>query len=120
MNFPVVSGIKAFVATFKNSYPGQKAHIITGFVKRKEHQKIFNLLAPISKQYVLVPLSTHRGTDIGELVRTLDWQEVPLKRYGRLKTAYTKLLNSVAQDDIIVVIGSHFLVGEFLSKIGTK
>ncbi|MEA3297700.1 MAG: folylpolyglutamate synthase/dihydrofolate synthase family protein, partial [candidate division Zixibacteria bacterium] len=37
-----VSGVRALVDSFKIRFPGRRACIITGFVKRKSHQLIFN------------------------------------------------------------------------------
>ena len=39
-----VTGVRAFVESFKLIYPNKKAYILTGFVKRKEHQKMFDKL----------------------------------------------------------------------------
>lgn len=115
-----LAGIKAFVETFLLLYPHKKAHIITGFVKRKEHKKIFNNLSKIAASYALVPLNNKRSTDLNELIIQIDFKKVPYKKFGSLKTAYSKLMKSVSPDDIIIIIGSHFLVGEFMDKYNVK
>lgn len=114
------AGVAAFVDTFKILFPEKRAHIITGFVKRKEHQKMFDLLSEITEQYALVPLATKRSTEISELIREIDWKERPLKRFGSLNSAYNWVRNRTDRDDIIVVIGSHYLVGEFFEKFGIR
>lgn len=110
------AGMVAFIDSFKKKFPDKKAHILTGFVKRKEHQKLFNSLSEIAVDYSLVPLSTKRSTDLNELIGQINFRGIPYKKYGSLRTAYTKLLKTVADDDIIVIIGSHYLVGEFITK----
>jgi len=110
------AGVRAFVDSFKLKYPGRKARLITGFVKRKPHQAIFNALSEITDEYFLVPLNTRRSTDIGELLREINWRNITVKKYGNLDRAYLKVLNSARPDDIINIIGSHFLVGEYLKK----
>lgn len=107
------TGVTSFVESFKKKFPGQKAYIITGFVKRKEHQKMFNALAQIARMYALVPLSTKRTTDINELIQTLDFKKVPYKKFGKLDTAYGNMLKTCTPDDILIILGSHYLVGEF-------
>jgi dihydrofolate synthase/folylpolyglutamate synthase len=114
------AGIKAFVDSFKLLYPNKKAYIITGFVKRKEHQKIFNYLSEIAHSYSLVPLSTRRSTDIKELIDKIDFKNIPYKKYNSLEKAYSKLLKMSQFDDIIIIIGSHYLVGEFFGKYHIK
>ncbi len=111
-------GMAAFVETFQARFPGRRAHVLTGFVKRKEHQKMFDSLARIADDYTLVPLSTKRTVDVVQLCREIKWRGVPMRRYGTLKTAWKRLSESCDRDDIITVIGSHYLVGEFFQKFG--
>ncbi|RKX29208.1 MAG: hypothetical protein DRP47_02310 [Candidatus Zixiibacteriota bacterium] len=113
-----VGGVTAFVDAFKNRFPDCRAHLITGFVKRKEHQKMFDLLGTIADRFHLVPLATRRSVDLGEMCNNIDWRGVPITRYGSLRTAYRRVLKSCQDDDIIAVVGSHFLVGEFFDKLG--
>lgn len=113
-------GVRAFVEAFKARFPHRKAAILTGFVKRKEHQKIFDLLRPIADSYSLVPLKTHRSTNLRELMTMIDFHDVPAKRRGSLQSAYRNLLKNCTSEDVIAVIGSHFLVGEFLQKFPVR
>lgn len=112
------SGVAAFVESFQVRFPRKKAYVIAGFVKRKEHQVMFDLLASIAQQFAVVPLKTKRSADLKELFAAIDWRSVPAQRYGSLSTAYRRLLKTCRVDDTIVVIGSHFLVGEFFAKFG--
>ena len=114
------TGVSSFVEAFKALFPGRKARVITGFVKRKEHQKMFDSLSEIADSYALVPLSTGRSANMKELADRLKWRDVPYKRYGTLKTAYRKTLGNSSSDDIVVILGSHFLVGEFFEKYKVK
>ena len=111
-----VEGIDAFVKSYQIIFGEQKAEIITGFVKRKEHQKIFDKLGRIAKKINLVPLSTRRSVDLDEMVKNIRWQKSKIKKYATLKTAYKNCLKNNFSDDIIIIIGSHYLVGEFLEK----
>ena len=111
-------GVEAFVDSFQRKFPGQEAKILVGFVKRKPHQKMFDSLSQIAEQYAIVPLNTHRTTDIPALIASLRWRGVPHTRYGSVRTAFKKLMQTAAPDDIIVVIGSHYLLGEFLTLNG--
>lgn len=113
-------GMESFVDTFERLFPGQKAAVIVGFVKRKPHQQMFNSLSRIASSYALVPLQTKRSIDMKEMERTLNWRGIERRRFGSVRTAYRRVLKNSASDDIIVVIGSHYLVGEFLTMIGWK
>ena len=111
-----VEGVESFVKSFKIKYPNRKAYVLTGFVKRKEHQKMFNLLSQISAYYALVPLSTKRTTNVADMIKNIDFKSVPIKQFGKLSSGYNAILKMTNRDDIIIVIGSHYLVGEFFER----
>ncbi len=114
------SGVESFAETFQLVFPGQKAKIITGFVKRKEHQKMFDSLSRIAEGYALVPLKSGRSTNLDELSKSINWRGIPYVKYGSLKTAYSKTLGNSSPEDVVVIVGSHFLVGEFFEKYRVK
>jgi dihydrofolate synthase/folylpolyglutamate synthase len=115
-----LGGVTAFAESFLRRYPGQKAFVITGLVKRKQHQKMFDQLARVASSYSLVPLKTKRSTDLEELLHQIRFRGVTVRKFGSLRTAYNKLLKSCGPNDIISIIGSHYLVGEFLSLNGHR
>ncbi|UCG63110.1 MAG: bifunctional folylpolyglutamate synthase/dihydrofolate synthase [Candidatus Zixiibacteriota bacterium] len=114
------AGIESFVDTIQKTFPGRKAKVITGFVKRKQHQKMFNSLSRIAESYALVPLRSGRSSNLGELIDRIDFRGVPLRRYGSLRGAYSKTLRNCDPRDVVAIIGSHFLVGEFFEKYQVK
>jgi len=114
-----VGGVTAFVEAFKARFPGRRTRVLTGFVKRKEHQQMFDLLAQVAQDYSIVPLATRRSVELDDLFAATNFRSVSVKRYGSLRTAYRHLSESSDPDDIVTVIGSHFLVGEFFEKYGS-
>jgi dihydrofolate synthase/folylpolyglutamate synthase len=110
------AGVAAFVETFKNRFKGRKAYIITGFVKRKQHREMFSLLSQIALEFHLVPLKTKRSVDMNELISMVNFADVPLFPERGLRSTYNRLLKKCGNDDIIIIAGSHYLVGEFLEK----
>jgi len=112
------AGVKAFVESFRLVFTGRKATVITGFVKRKEHQKMLDALSEIAREYLVVPLRSRRGADVKALMAEINWREIPRRSIGSLTTACRRVRKSCQSDDIIVVIGSHFLVGEYMDKTG--
>lgn len=110
------AGVAAFVETFKTRFKGRKAHIIAGFVQRKPHRKMFGLLSQIACEFHLVPLKTRRRVDIDELIGRVGFVGLPVYRARGLGSAVNRLLKTCRPDDIIIVAGSHYLVGEYLEK----
>ncbi len=113
-------GIRAFVESFKLYFPDRQAQLVTGFVRKKNHQVMFDQLSKIAAGYALVPLRTRRSVDLNELIKTVDFREIPARKFGSLAAAVNYLTKKAGSDDIICVIGSHYLVGEFLEKFGEK
>jgi dihydrofolate synthase/folylpolyglutamate synthase len=111
-------GAEAFARTFEVIYPGRKCRALVGFVKRKDHQGMIDALAPIVETFHLAPLPTKRTIDVAELIEQLDWRGVPVIRSAGVESGFRKLLKSTDPDDIIAIIGSHYLVGAFLAKHG--
>lgn len=110
------AGAAAFAETFKYRYPGTKAPIIAGFVQKKEHQKMLDALSAVASEYHLVRLKSHRSIDLDETIRSVDFRGIPVRTYRTLGAALTALVKQTDSDDIIPVIGSHYLVGEFLGR----
>jgi dihydrofolate synthase/folylpolyglutamate synthase len=115
-----VGGVQAFVESFQNRFPEKKSLIITGFVKKKEHQKMFDALSSIAGEYALVPLKSQRSMPLDELMEQMNWRSIKVRKFSSLEAAYKKLLKQTTSDDIISVIGSHYLVGEFFGKFNVK
>lgn len=115
-----VTGVEAYVESFKSKFPGRKTKIITGVVKRKEHQEMFDLLSEIAEIYYLVPLKSKRTADLRELTENINWKNIPVKRVSALEIARKSVLSLAKFDDIISVIGSHYLVGEYFKKYKIK
>ena len=111
-----VGGIRAFADSFQKRFPGKKGRFVIGLVQKKEHQKIFDTLSAIAADFRLVKLKTRRSADPEELLETIDWRGVPACKVGSLDVAIRSLTKHPTPDDIIVVIGSHYLAGEFLEK----
>jgi dihydrofolate synthase / folylpolyglutamate synthase len=110
------AGAAAFADTFRKVFPGKKGALVFGVVQRKDHQAMIDSLAPISSEFTLLPLKTRRSMPPKELIAQRDFRGVPVHRIADLGTGYRRLLRRSSSDDILVVAGSHYLVGEFLRK----
>jgi len=113
-------GAEAFAASYKRRFPKHRPPIIIGLVKRKDHQTMFDTFWQIGRRYMLVNMKTHRSVSPKEMVETIDFKGLPVWKCKDLETAIKQLLPAIDNDDIVAVIGSHYLVGEFLQKYGKR
>ena len=112
------SGVEAFVRTCRTRFPGRRMPIVIGVVRKKEHQEMFDAFSSIAREYALTPLKTHRSVSPAELQRTIDWRGIPVRRFGSLRKACDTVVKNASNDDIILIVGSHYLVGEYLKTYG--
>ncbi len=110
------AGARAFAQTFSRLYPGRKVPMIVGFVQKKEHQLMFDALSAIASEYWLVPLSTHRSVPIRDFLQNIDFRGLTVHSCGSLSEAFGTLVKPAGRRDIIPVVGSHYLVGEYLGR----
>jgi len=113
-------GIRAFAESFKIRFPNRRGRFLCGFVQKKNHQSIFDTLNKIAEEFALAPLRTKRTAEPKELAKVIDFREKPVKCFGSLGAGLSYLTKKADFDDIICVVGSHYLVGEFLEKFGAK
>jgi folylpolyglutamate synthase/dihydropteroate synthase len=80
---------------------------------------MITMLGQIAAEFYLVPLATHRSTDLSELMATIDFGPTPVRRCGSLRGALHLVKREARHyhDPIIVIVGSHYLVGEYLKRI---
>ena len=81
---------------------------------------MFDALSLIAGEYALVPLKSQRSMPLDELMEQMNWRGIKVRKFSSLEAAYKKLLKQTTSDDIISVIGSHYLVGEFFGKFNVK
>lgn len=107
-------GARAFIETYKHRFPTHRPPIIVGIVKHKDYQGMFDHFWEIARRYMLVRMKTRRSSSTAELAQTVDFKGIPIWRCSSLESAYRQVLEAVDSDDIIAMVGSHYLVGEFL------
>lgn len=110
------AGVKATVETFRDMYPGRKAHLVMGFVRFKNLKEIVTTLEKIALSVQVCQLKTYRSTPPEEIASHFSGK-VPVEISQSLVESARKVINNARPDDIVVICGSHFAVGEFMAEM---
>ncbi len=109
-------GSAAFAETWRRRFGlTPTGLLILGLVKRKDHQRIITSLAPCFREVILAPAATRRSLSPEELQGYGEWEETPVSTAGSLRTAWRRASRRRISGEPIAVVGSHYLVGEWLS-----
>lgn len=88
-------------------------HIITGVVKDKDLDGILELLPEYAKYY-FTQASTPRALDADILKKRAEAYKLSGTAYPVLNDAIKTALNAYSENDLILILGSNFVVGEAL------
>ena len=110
------AGVKAMSQCFKKQFPGRKADIIFGSVRNKNLEKTIKYLVSIANTIEIVKLKTNRGVEPKEIVSLLKKNKFIATASESVDFSAKKLINSANSDDIIIICGSHFIIGEYLEN----
>lgn len=86
-------------------------HIVTGFVKDKEVGKVLSLF-PKTAHYYFTQANIPRALDFDSLMQMAKRHHLDGKVYDNVNAALKDAKAKAAKDDLIIVCGSVFLVGE--------
>ncbi|MEW5925504.1 MAG: folylpolyglutamate synthase/dihydrofolate synthase family protein [Candidatus Zixiibacteriota bacterium] len=109
------AGVKAMAGCFKALYPGRKADVVIGFVKNKDLGQSIKHIRPITARAEVVRLNTHRTADPEEVASYFP-KTGSVNISESVVESTRKLLDSAGRDDIIIICGSHYAVGDFLAN----
>ncbi|MCP4702996.1 MAG: bifunctional folylpolyglutamate synthase/dihydrofolate synthase [candidate division Zixibacteria bacterium] len=110
------AGIKAMMECFKKQFPGQKADVIFGSVRNKNIEKTIKYIIQIAKTVEIAQLKTNRGVEPKDIVSIFKKNKFVATTSESVYSSARKIIGLAKSDDIIIICGSHFIVGEFLES----
>lgn len=110
------SGIRAAVETFRERYPEALATIVVGLVKNKRQESVLAGLKIIAKEFIATRLPTRRTLEPEELSSSLKGFAGQVSIVRSPRRAFARALRRLGPGEITLIIGSHYLVGEFLKN----
>jgi dihydrofolate synthase / folylpolyglutamate synthase len=105
-------GVKALVDAVKESYAGKKVKLLFASMEDKDWRLMLGLLAGITNEAVLTRVKMERSADPLQLTSYLTDKLVPHRVIEDSRVALRSLVDSAAPDEIVLVAGSLYLLGE--------
>ncbi|HLP18145.1 MAG TPA: folylpolyglutamate synthase/dihydrofolate synthase family protein [Bacteroidota bacterium] len=87
-------------------------HIIFGVMKDKDFDPMIQALAALQPKFYAVEASIARSLPAGDLCRALIDAGCDAEAYGTIRSALASAVAHAHADDIILITGSHYVVGE--------
>jgi folylpolyglutamate synthase/dihydropteroate synthase len=92
---------------------GKKPFVVAGFAKDKDIHSIFSILKEFASGFIATQADNHRAINANDLAGEA------LKYFGDVAgvTDIVKAVDLAAgESELVLLTGSHYVVGEFLSK----
>jgi len=104
-------GIKALVEALNEFRGGKKVKLLFASMADKDWRLMLDMLVPVVHEFVLTRVNIERSADPQELANYLGGK-VPYRITQDSSAALDALLNGASANDILVVAGSLYLLGE--------
>jgi dihydrofolate synthase/folylpolyglutamate synthase len=110
-------GFAALADTLRRHYPGRKFDFLIGMVEKKKGHDCLKTISPLAQSISMAPLKTVRSDDPYFLISRLNVARDNIRLFPSPIEAYKDLLENSVPSDILIIAGSHFIVGDLASII---
>lgn len=104
-------GIRQVMEQLNNDHPFSRYHFVVGFVKDKDISGLLDQF-PADSNYYFTNAHIPRALPHMELKKMANEAGLPGESYDSVNEAISKAKSNAAQDDVIVVCGSFYILGE--------
>ncbi|MEE9442268.1 MAG: folylpolyglutamate synthase/dihydrofolate synthase family protein [candidate division Zixibacteria bacterium] len=105
-------GFAALSDTLRMHFPGQKFHFLIGMVEKKHGDACLRMIEPLAKSISTARIKNPRRDDPYFLTSRLNYQKSHVRIYPDIPYAFQDLYKNCSQTDILIIAGSHFIMGE--------
>ena len=102
---------------FQTYLKERKIWAIIGLAKDKDYKKIADIVSGHVSQIGIVDQFSERALPASLLKEAFNGKISNIDLFHDITEAYRNFYNRVSRNDVILITGSHYLVGEFLKKI---
>ena len=109
-------GVKALVETIEEFQQGKNVKFLFASMEDKDWRLMLDTLATVADEMVLTRVDMERSADPQQLAKHLP-QQIPHRVIEDSRTAFRTLFEAARSDEVIVVAGSLYLLGEIRPTI---
>ncbi|HXK50578.1 MAG TPA: folylpolyglutamate synthase/dihydrofolate synthase family protein [Clostridiales bacterium] len=115
-----MQGLRALKKELEN--PGRgKIHLIFGTVRDKDHEKIISMVSGFDARKYFTQADNKRALDVETLKNIKNLKiDIDTGFFKDPAEAYSEAVKNYCGGDMIVITGSHYLIGDMLDKINLK
>ncbi len=110
-------GFEYVLNFLRDQFPERPVKILLGLAKDKDYQSIADILVEYSRDIGLIRHFSDRGLPVEALKKAFSGSKVILTIYETIEDGYRKQNDQINPGEILLIVGSHYLAGEFLQKI---
>ena len=107
------TGAKALVATMRSLFPGRRVIVVFGMVRGHDTEAVARVLAPLADKVYVTAADSPRAVDPSVIQKYVSGDiVVPVAE------AVVKAINEAGEEDVVLVTGSLYVVGEAMTALG--
>jgi dihydrofolate synthase/folylpolyglutamate synthase len=111
------SGVEATLQYIEETYINKNRILLLGLLSDKNFSNIARRTGSVfNKIYVTEPISTRKMPAVS-LQEVFRQQGIDVRAISSAEEAYTTVIGTLNKDDLLVVMGSHFLIGPLLQSL---
>lgn len=111
------SGSAALYQSFRIAYPGKRVIMVCGFLERPDYDLMLQTLAPITKRAIITKPDYRRAAEFSGVIWAAVNAGINFEARLRVADAVDRALNLARKDDMVLICGSHFTVGEAIIRL---
>lgn len=104
-------GIRNILAQLEDSYPAEKMHFVLGFVNDKDVDEVLKLF-PANASYYFTNAQIPRALPFAALKEKAFAAGIAGEGFDNVNDAFAAAKNNAAEDEVIMICGSFFIIGE--------
>ena len=105
-------GARALAAALREQVPDRKLAFILGVLRDKNYPEVCRILAPLASRILCAPVANDRSATADEIARAC------LPARAEVCRDVVEANEKCSGEDVVVITGSLFLVGEAMSRLG--